>query len=111
MAVTSIHDDSYPMKSMNQGEVSEGSLAPEGGQEVIQSQDEAVLAYYGKRQQLKVGDLCPLPQRLLNLEANPPFAEELRPLVSCRPDLHHPDHLGGSPQVCTCGGRNATIAY
>ena len=59
MAATSMNEDGYPMKALNPTEVFEGSLVPEAGNEIMQGQDEAVLAYYGKRQQLKVSAPCP----------------------------------------------------
>ncbi|MCJ1318976.1 hypothetical protein MMC15_004308 [Xylographa vitiligo] len=53
MAAISLTGDEYPLKTMLAKEVSGESLAAEPAAEVVQSQDEAVLAYYGKRQQLR----------------------------------------------------------
>ena len=44
-------------------DVSGESLVAELSTEVPQSQDEAVLAYYGKRQQLRVSAAIPPPRR------------------------------------------------
>ena len=43
-----------------------------------------------------------------NREAYLYSPEEFWPLVSGRLDLHHLDHLGGSPEVRTCGGRKGS---
>ena len=80
MAAISLTGDEYPLKTMLAKEVSGESLAAEPAAEVVQSQDEAVLAYYGKRQQLRVSI------RNLNVvKANPrPDIPSSETLASCR---------------------------
>jgi len=54
MAAISFKEDGYPMKSVPSKGASARNLIPEPSSEFRPSQDETVLAYYGKRQQLKV---------------------------------------------------------